>query len=344
MNELALGTSTYNAYYGTAKNAYDETRIAGGSSGGTGGLVGTGAVPGGLGTDHSGSIRIPSAFNGVVGYKPTVNRWPSDFGQKVSHIKDTCGPMCQNMDDIVLLDEIITEVKHKVPPRLSDITIGVPKSHFYEDLDPQIEESTRKAIKKLKDSGVKIVENEGIKDITYHESFITLHIPNYEVEQRLSDYLNMHSLKATPEMAVKMLGSNDVKQVLMTLKDHPTSYNQFLDAVHKKRKAERESIYNYLESNKLDAIIYPTSSYMPMKIDDLHGPDWTVEHNGRKVPQVLLGLKNVEPASGSNCPAITLPFKTSDSDLPVGIELMTFTGEDQKLIAIARSIEKVLNS
>ena len=110
MNELALGTSTYNGYYGTARNANDYTRIAGGSSGGTGGLVGTGAVPIGLGTDHSGSIRIPSAFNGIVGYKPTVNWWPCEFGIKASHIKDTAGPMALCMDDIILMDEIITEV------------------------------------------------------------------------------------------------------------------------------------------------------------------------------------------------------------------------------------------
>ena len=93
MNEFALGTTTYNGFYGTAKNPFDETRVAGGSSGGTGGAVGCGAVPFGLGTDHSGSIRIPSGYNGIVGYKPTVNRWPSDFGIKVSHFKDVCGPM-----------------------------------------------------------------------------------------------------------------------------------------------------------------------------------------------------------------------------------------------------------
>ena len=93
MNEFALGTTTYNGYYGTAKNAIDDTCIAGGSSGGSGGAVATGAVPFGLGTDHSGSIRIPSSFNGIVGYKPTVNRWPCDYGIKGAHIKDTVGPM-----------------------------------------------------------------------------------------------------------------------------------------------------------------------------------------------------------------------------------------------------------
>ena len=111
-----MGTTTYNKFYGTAKNPYDETRIAGGSSGGTGGAVGSGAVPFGLGTDHSGSIRIPSSYNGIVGYKPTVNRWPCDFGIKASHIKDTVGPMALNMEDLAFIDSLVTETVHKEVP------------------------------------------------------------------------------------------------------------------------------------------------------------------------------------------------------------------------------------
>lgn len=93
MNEFALGTTTINSFYGNALNPFDKSRIAGGSSGGTGGLVGSGTLPFGMGTDHSGSIRIPAAYCGVVGYKPTVNRWPCDFGIKNSHYKDVAGPL-----------------------------------------------------------------------------------------------------------------------------------------------------------------------------------------------------------------------------------------------------------
>jgi indoleacetamide hydrolase len=73
-------------------------------------------VPWGLGTDQSGSIRIPSAYNGIVGYRPTVNRWPCDFGIKVSHYKDTCGPMTLDMEDLSLVDSVVTETIHKEVP------------------------------------------------------------------------------------------------------------------------------------------------------------------------------------------------------------------------------------
>ncbi len=139
MNEFAMGTTTYNAHYGTAKNPFDETRIAGGSSGGTGGAVGSGAVPCGLGTDHSGSIRIPSGYNGIVGYRPTVNRWPCDFGIKASHIKDVVGPMTVDMDDLALLDHWVTETVHDEVPRLNRVTIAVPSQHFQENWDHQVQ-------------------------------------------------------------------------------------------------------------------------------------------------------------------------------------------------------------
>lgn len=193
MNEFAMGTTTYNKYYGNAKNAFDDTKIAGGSSGGTGGAVGTGAVPWGLGTDHSGSIRIPSAFNGIVGYRPTVNRWPCDFGIKASHFKDTCGPMTVDMEDLVLIDSIVTETVHKEIPPPKSLTIVVPRQHFQEMVDPKIEKSLQETIKRLRDAGVKVIENDG-PDVSSDQAMTSFNILNYEFKKRLEDYLRAHSL------------------------------------------------------------------------------------------------------------------------------------------------------
>jgi Asp-tRNA(Asn)/Glu-tRNA(Gln) amidotransferase A subunit family amidase len=117
MNEFALGTTTYNKHYGNGKNFFDNERTVGGSSGGSAGAVISGAVPWALGTDHSGSIRIPSAYNGLVGYKPSVNRgWPTDFGLKASHIKDTAGPITRSMEDLAFIDELVSESPQKPKP------------------------------------------------------------------------------------------------------------------------------------------------------------------------------------------------------------------------------------
>ena len=104
MHEYSFGTMSKNSHYGPAASAFDLSRSAGGSSGGSGGAVGTGTLPIALGTDTGGSIRIPAASNGVVGYKPTINRWPADFGIKMSHLRDTIGPLAVCVEDVIYVD------------------------------------------------------------------------------------------------------------------------------------------------------------------------------------------------------------------------------------------------
>ena len=108
MHEFNLGTTSQNPYFGDAKCPFDVTRFAGGSSGGTAGSVSTGTIPFGLATDTMGSIRISAACNGVIGYRPTINRWPCDYGMKISNIRDSVGPIAASMQDIQTMDAIVT--------------------------------------------------------------------------------------------------------------------------------------------------------------------------------------------------------------------------------------------
>lgn len=112
MDEFGSGISTMKKTWGTSKSALDPSRIAGGSSGGSAGTVGLNVVPIALGTDTGGSLRIPAACNGVIGYRPTINRWPCDFDLKISEARDSIGPFASCMDDIVLIDEVVTGVYH----------------------------------------------------------------------------------------------------------------------------------------------------------------------------------------------------------------------------------------
>jgi Asp-tRNA(Asn)/Glu-tRNA(Gln) amidotransferase A subunit family amidase len=108
MHELAFGTISSNSLYGPARSALDESRSAGGSSGGSGGTVGIGTVPIALGTDTGGSIRIPASSNGIYGYRPSSRSWPSDYGMKLCHLKDSPGPLALSVRDIKLLDQLVT--------------------------------------------------------------------------------------------------------------------------------------------------------------------------------------------------------------------------------------------
>mmetsp|Transcript_2713 Transcript_2713/g.324 ORF Transcript_2713/g.324 Transcript_2713/m.324 type:complete len:110 (-) Transcript_2713:687-1016(-) len=108
MHELAYGITTINAFTGNSRNFFNRDHSCGGSSGGSGGVVGADLVPGAIGTDTGGSIRLPSSNNGAFGYKPTIDRWDSNYGIKMTHRRDTVGPMTRHAEDIALMDTAVT--------------------------------------------------------------------------------------------------------------------------------------------------------------------------------------------------------------------------------------------
>ena len=120
MHETAYGVTGYNPVYRYkgeigVRNAYDSTRIAGGSSSGNGAALGARMAPAALGTDTGGSVRIPCAFNGCAALRPTVGRYPTKGIAPLSHTRDTPGPMAQSVSDLALLDQVIAEAPPSSP-------------------------------------------------------------------------------------------------------------------------------------------------------------------------------------------------------------------------------------
>ena len=106
-HEFAWGATTTSAAFGPARNPWDPERICGGSSGGSGAAVAAGLVPGALGTDTAGSVRIPAAFCGVTGIRPTTGRVPNRGVIPVSWTYDTVGPLARTAEDCALLLDVI---------------------------------------------------------------------------------------------------------------------------------------------------------------------------------------------------------------------------------------------
>src|SRR4051794_31019488 len=100
--------------YMPVRSALDFERTGGGSSGGSGGVVGMGITPAALATDTGGSIRAPApaSFNAAYGYRPSSDRWPHDHEIMLSKTRDTLGPIATNVEDIQLQDEVVTEQTH----------------------------------------------------------------------------------------------------------------------------------------------------------------------------------------------------------------------------------------
>src|ERR1700722_18664315 len=107
LHELAYGITNNNAAFGPARNPYAPDRIPGGSSGGTGVAVAARLAPGGVGTDTGGSVRVPAALCGIVGFRPSTGRWSQVGVVPISHTRDTPGPMARNVADCALMDGVV---------------------------------------------------------------------------------------------------------------------------------------------------------------------------------------------------------------------------------------------
>lgn len=164
LHELAFGISGLNAGFKTgaepgARNAYDATKIAGGSSSGTGAAVGARIVTAGLGTDTGGSVRVPCALNGCAALRPTVGRYPQAGIAPISHTRDTAGPMGSTVADVAALDRIIAGGGTIAPADLKKVRIGVDKT-MLANLDGDTDAAFTAALDKLRDNGVTVVDIE----------------------------------------------------------------------------------------------------------------------------------------------------------------------------------------
>jgi mandelamide amidase len=164
MHELAFGISGYNAAFKTGsepgvRNAYDPTKIAGGSSSGTATAIGTRIVTAGLGTDTGGSARIPCALNGCASLRPTVGRYPGKAIAPISHTRDTAGPMAATVADVAVLDRVIAGGEPIAPADPKQVRIGVVAAMLV-NLDGDTDAAFRAALDKLKKAGITVVDVE----------------------------------------------------------------------------------------------------------------------------------------------------------------------------------------
>jgi aspartyl-tRNA(Asn)/glutamyl-tRNA(Gln) amidotransferase subunit A len=162
MTEFAYSGLGINPHYGTPKNVYDRAkgRIPGGSSSGAAISVADGMAAGAIGTDTGGSIRIPAALNGLVGFKPTARRVPLEGVLPLSFTLDSAGPIARTVADCALLDQVLAGETDGVaePARLSALRFAVPATVFLDDLSPAVAGAFAAALRRLSAAGAKIVE------------------------------------------------------------------------------------------------------------------------------------------------------------------------------------------
>lgn len=218
MHELAFGVTSNNKFFGAVGNPYREDCFAGGSSGGTGAAVAARMAIAGLGTDTGGSVRIPAALTGITGFRPSIGRYPRAGITPISSTRDTAGPMARCVRDMVLLDAAIMQAAPDSPPAEPQaIRLGVPRKHYYENLDESITDSINGALGKLEQAGVELIEVDapGMRDF---ESTTGFSLALYEAKHGLPDYLrNSTGGRVSFDQLIAGIASPDVRGIFSEL-------------------------------------------------------------------------------------------------------------------------------
>ena len=336
MHELAFGITTNNATTGTTHNGTKFGYCCGGSSGGSGAVTGAQIVPLALGTDTGGSVRIPSACNGVYGFRPTIHFYPYKYGIKMTHLRDSVGPLATSLENIMELNKLFhgNELFYReLTPK--KITLGTPK-YFFVHLDEEIQKAYEQALSKVKAAGVEIVEKdiENLADLLAQCSGNTI---NQEIWPRLTDYLIQNEFTdLTAEKVVEQIMSVDVKGFYDGYAKSPLTdeeYNKLLSI----RGNIVENVQMYFQENNVDALFYP-SLIVPVPKSGTN----FFTFKGEDVP-LMKSIKNLDVVSNTNSPGLVLPFAKDSNGLPICMELMCPTGHDINLMEIGKCIDGIIN-
>ncbi len=351
MDEFAMGSSTETSCYGKTLNPQDNSKVPGGSSGGSAAAVAGGLAICALGTDTGGSIRQPAAYCGCVGMKPTYGR-VSRFGiTAYSSSLDQVGPITQNVEDAAILYDIISghdpkdstsaDVEYTpVAPNLNSdrkLTIAVI-DNFIEEASEDIKKGMDEAIKALESAGHKIVHKTMMDTKNILSSYYI--VATAEASANLSRFDGIRygnraqadGLKQT-YIDTKSQGFGEEVQKRILLGTFVLS-SGYYDAYYIKAQKVRHLIKD--EFNKIfedsDLILNPVapstapkfgafSSSLEMYLSDIY----TISVN-------LAGL-----------PAISLPVTKDSEGMPVGLQFIGKSFDEQTLFDGALSLEKAVN-
>lgn len=354
MDEFAMGSSNENSAFGPVPNPYDESRVPGGSSGGSAAAVAGDLAMVALGSDTGGSVRQPAGFCNVVGLKPTYGRISRYGLVAFGSSFDQIGVLSKNCDDAALVLNVIagkdeadtTSSHHAVPDyaremdtvSIKGLKIGIPKEYFPESLDQGVASVVRNRLDELQEAGAELVA------ITLPESDYAIAayyiLTTAEASSNLArfDGARYGYRSADAEDLGHMyvnsrtegFGSEVQRRIMLGTYVLSAGY---YDTYYKKAQQVRRVFLNrYQEAlNKVDIIAGPTSPFPPFGIGDkMDDP----------LEMYLADVFTV-PASIAGMPAISVPAGFDGSGLPVGLQLIGDFFDEGKLLGVARKIQKM---
>ena len=327
LHEFAYGGSGMISHFGVVRNPCDPAHITAGSSSGSAAAVAAGLCHAAIGTDTAGSIRLPAAYCGIVGLKPSYGLVSTRGVIPLAWSYDTVGPMTRTVADAALVLQVIADYdaqdinSQKFPAvhypaameeqDVSSLRLGVPRSFFWQELDSEIEAATENALKLLTSltAGAREVHIPVSNDRTvfacepfvYHQKYLAQHADEYD-----------------PETLRRIRTGADIPAV------------QYVEGQRELQRLRRDILNIFSD---VDLLITPTSPLLPPTIAELQAAPEKLR------PTELSMLRNTRPFSVFGIPTISIPCGFSKSGLPIGLQISGAPSAEAMVLALAKAYE-----
>ena len=337
MHELAFGITSENPAYGDVDNPRKSGYIPGGSSGGSAASVAMNAVSFALGTDTGGSMRIPAALCGVVGYRPTTGLYDASVVCPLSSTTDTIGIFAHRVDTVQQVHKCIVPSYSPELLRLHGVRLGVPRRYYYNPLDSEVSRVTEAALQSLKSNGAELVDVDfplEFADKILDDFFVLV---TYECYRLIPKYLKEQNAPVSFDELCQKIGDPAVKEIITTadkISDEQYQYAQ------QRVERIRRLFDDYFKTNKLDAFVAPTTILPTLKRPS---PE-NVQVCGQEFSTIYAFVHNTAPQASAGVPCISLPSGLTSDGRPVGLELVAPKAMDSKLLNLAAAVQAVLPS
>jgi aspartyl-tRNA(Asn)/glutamyl-tRNA(Gln) amidotransferase subunit A len=340
-HEFACGITNVNPHYGSSKNPWNQSRLSGGSSGGSAVSVSADMVPVSLATDTSGSIRVPSSLCGVVGLKPTYGRVSKfgiiDLAPSLDHVgcitksvwdaavvlqtiagQDPLDPSSENRNVPNYIDIIETK-----EDELKNLSVGIPKEYFFDYLSPEVEKIFHNFVDNLISMDISSVADVHLKEADkIYESWRPLRLGE-------SAEIHQHWLTTRSEEY-----GDDVRKMLM--QGTEISAIEYIRAQRFRRELRNDFMRLLKEK---DVLIMPTTPIAAPTFNEQ-----IIEISGKTLQIYQTLSRQTIAFDSTGLPVISIPIGFTRDNLPVGAQIVGLPFAEEKLLSLAYAYERVNDS
>lgn len=353
LDEFAMGSSTENSGFGPTKNPYDETRVPGGSSGGSAAAVALGESIFAFGTDTGGSVRQPASFCGVVGLKPTYGRISRHGLIAMGSSLDQLGIFTKTVEDsaIVLshvagpdeadttsLPKPVLDYSNYLKQDLKGLKVGIPKECLSEGIDSEIKESIKQAVKTFESLGA-LVEEMSLPHFEYSLAAYYIIMP-VEVSANLARFDGIRYGLSVPADTLdevylktrsKGFGTEAKRRIMIGTYASSAGY---FDAYYKKAKIAQDLIRSdFVKAfEKYDVLLTPTSPAAAFKFGEK-----TNDPLAMYLEDIFTVGLNI-----AGVPGISLPCGITKQGLPIGLQIISGHFKEENLFWAGHAFEQAL--